>query len=263
MLTYEQAGDMLDDLVDELPEEIFKNLNGGVSFVDEAVRDDDGRYTLGMYFHDKMGRHIELYYGSFVELYGDMDDETFRRRLKSTLHHELTHHIENQAGDRSLERWDERQAELCGFNGIDVGSILFVCDDNALSMAAEAVFNANKQGHSAVVTAYSAGLSAGNVLAPKFVKACENLNIGLPNRIPVEITRELLSSYDIALCMTLAQTDELSRRYQDLDERVMCLAEDDIKPPALALGWKKTLERLSDEVLAVIDELEQEAADAF
>ena len=43
MLTYEQAGDMLDDLVDELPEEIFKNLNGGVSFVDEAVRDDDGR----------------------------------------------------------------------------------------------------------------------------------------------------------------------------------------------------------------------------
>ena len=63
--------------------------------------------------------------------------------------------------------------------------------------------------------------------------------------------------------MTLAQADELSRRYQDLDERVMCLAEDDIKPPVLALGWKKTLERLLDEVLAVIDELEQEAPDAF
>lgn len=124
MLTYEQAGDVLDELVDELPGEIFKNLNGGVSFVEDAVRDEDGRYTLGMYFHDKMGRHIELYYGSFVELYGDMDDETFHRRLKSTLHHELTHHIENQAGDRSLERWDERQAELCGFNGINVKSIL-------------------------------------------------------------------------------------------------------------------------------------------
>lgn len=36
MLTYEQAGDVLDDLVDELPEEIFKNLNGGVSFVEDA-----------------------------------------------------------------------------------------------------------------------------------------------------------------------------------------------------------------------------------
>lgn len=124
MLTYEQAGDVLDDLVDELPEEIFKNLNGGVSFVEDAVRSDDGRYTLGMYFRDKMGRHIELYYGSFTELYGDMDDETFRRRLKSTLHHELTHHIESQAGDRSLERWDERQSELYGFGGIDVKSIL-------------------------------------------------------------------------------------------------------------------------------------------
>ena len=263
MLSYEQAGLVLDELADELPEGIFENLNGGVNFVEEAVVAEDGRYTLGTYFRNGMGRYIELYYGSFVELYGEMDDELFKRRLKNTLHHELTHHIESMAGDRSLEHWDDRQSELCGFNGIDVGSILFVCDDNARSMAAEAVFNANKQGHSAAVTAYSAGLSAGNVLAPKFVKACENLNIGLPNRIPVEITRELLSSYDIALCMTLAQTDELSRRYQDLDERVMCLAEDDIKPPALALGWKKTLERLSDEVLAVIDELEQEAADAF
>ena len=112
------------------------------------------------------------------------------------------------------------------------------------------------------MTAYSAGLTAGE-LAPKFVKACESLDICLPQRRPAEITRELLSSYDIALCMTLAQADELSRRYQDLDERVMCLAEDDIKPPVLALGWKKTLERLLDEVLAVIDELEQEAPDAF
>lgn len=50
MLTYEQAGDVLDDLVDELPEEIFKNLNGGVSFVEDAVRSDDGRYTLGHVF---------------------------------------------------------------------------------------------------------------------------------------------------------------------------------------------------------------------
>ena len=167
------------------------------------------------------------------------------------------------AGDRSLEHWDDRQSELYGFNGINVGSILFVCDDNTLSMAAEAVFNANKQGHSAAVTAFSAGLTAGDALAPKFVKACESLDISLPQRRPAEITRELLSSHDIALCMTLAQADELSRRYQDLDERVMCLAEDDIKPPTLGLGWKKTLERLSDEVLAVIDELEQEAPDAF
>ena len=63
MLTYEQAGDVLDDLVDDLPQEIFKSLNGGVSFLEDTKRDPDGRYTLGMYFNDSMGRYIELYYG--------------------------------------------------------------------------------------------------------------------------------------------------------------------------------------------------------
>ena len=258
MLSYEEAGAVLDELVDELPDGIFENLNGGVSFVEEAVTSEDGRYTLGTYFRNEMGRYVELYYGSFVELYGEMDDEIFRRRLKSTLHHELTHHIESMAGDRSLERWDDRQSELYGFNGIDVGSILFVCDDNVLSMAAEAVFNANKQGRSAKVTACSAGVDSANAPSAKFVKACESLGITLPQRTPTQVTRELLASYDVALCMTLEQSEQLSKQFQDLDERVMCLAEDDIKPPALALGWKKTIERLKDEVLAVIDELEQE-----
>ena len=176
MLTYEQAGDVLDDLVDELPEEIFKNLNGGVSFVEDAVRSDDGRYTLGMYFRDKMGRHIELYYGSFTELYGDMDDETFRRRLKSTLHHELTHHIESQAGDRSLERWDERQSELYGFGGIDVKSILFVCDDNSMSLVAEAVFNSSKGDYCPEIMAYSAGIDVKDEINPR-VKKCSKRSI--------------------------------------------------------------------------------------
>ena len=258
MLTYEQAGDMLDDLVDELPEEIFKNLNGGVSFVDEDVRDDDGRYTLGMYFHDKMGRHIELYYGSFVELYGDMDDETFRRRLKSTLHHELTHHIENQAGDRSLERWDERQAERCGFNGIDVKSILFVCDDNSLSAVAEAVFNSSKGDYCPEVMAYSGGISAKSNINPRVKKCCEALDIRLPRSYVVPVTRDMLERCDVVLCMTALQAQKLSDEYQDLDERIMCLADEDIYPPTLPFGWKKCVLRIEDETLAVIDELREE-----
>ena len=63
MLSYEEAGLVLDELVDELPEGIFENLNGGVSFVEEAVTAEDGRYTLGTYFRNGMGRYIELYYG--------------------------------------------------------------------------------------------------------------------------------------------------------------------------------------------------------
>lgn len=258
MLTYEQAGDILDDLADELPEEIFKDLNGGVSFLEDARRDEEGRYTLGMYFRGKMGRHIELYYGSFVELYGDMDDETFRRRLKSTLHHELTHHIESQAGDRSLERWDERQSELCGFNGIDVKSILFVCDDNSLSIVAEAVFNSSKAEYCPEVRASSAGIEVKDEINARVIKCCDALDIPLPRRYPVKISRSMAESYDVILCMTALQAQKLSEEYQDLDERIMCLADDDIYPPMLPTGWKKCVLRIEDETLAVIDELREE-----
>lgn len=258
MMTYEQAGNVLDDLVDELPEEIFRSLNGGISFLEEAKREPDGRYTLGMYFHDSMGRHIELYYGSFVELYGDMDDEAFRRRLKSTLHHELTHHIENQAGDRSLERWDERQAELCGFGGIDVGSILFVCDDNSLSLVAEGVFNSSKTEYCPEVTCISAGLSVKNEINPRARKCCESLGIPLAERAPEQVTRDMIESSDVTLCMTAQQAQTLCDEYQELEERIMCLAEEDIFPPTLPIGWKKCVLRIEDEVLAVIDELREE-----
>lgn len=258
MLSYEQAGDILDTLADELPEEIFRNLNGGISFLDQVHRDSDGRYTLGMYFRGKMGCYIELYYGSFVELYGEMDDETFTRRLKSTLHHELTHHIESQAGDRSLERWDERQSELCGFNGIDVNSILFVCDDNSLSLAAETVFNSSKAEYCPEVMAYSAGISVNDEINPRVIKCCDALGIQLPRRRPAAVTRALVQSCDVVLCMTAQQAQTLSDTYQDLDERIMCLAEDDIFPPLLPSGWKKCILRIEDETLAVIDELREE-----
>lgn len=257
MLSYEDAGDILDELMDEIPGEIFCNLNGGVSLVEESRQSDDGRYTLGTYFRNEMGKYIEIYYGSFYELYGEMSDELFRQRLENTLKHELTHHIENQAGDRSLEHWDERQSELYGFNGIDVKSILFVCDDNTLSMAAESIFNANKQGKSSVVYSHSAGLKAAEEIPSKLRKLCEGMNITL-NKIPESVTRELVESHDVVLCMSIEQCESLSKAYQDLDERIMCLAEEDILPPSLSLGWKKCIERLYDEVLAVIDELNQE-----
>ena len=58
--------------------------------------------------------------------------------------------------------------------------------------------------------------------------------------------------------MTAKQAQTLCDEYQDLEERIMCLAEDDIFPPALPIGWKKCILRIEDEVLAVIDELREE-----
>ena len=262
MLSYEQAGLVLDELADELPEGIFENLNGGVNFVEEAVVAEDGRYTLGTYFRNGMGRYIELYYGSFVELYGEMDDELFKRRLKNTLHHELTHHIENMAGDRSLERWDERQEQLCGFNGINVHSILFVADDDtSLAPSASAFFELNKGETLYDVTSSSAGLFAGGEINPKALKAGAPESVA--GHLPAEATRELVAAHDVVLCMTAAQADELSKRFQDLDERIMCLAEYDLEPPSLPFGWKKCMNTLLDEVLAVIDELNEERSDGL
>lgn len=259
MLSYEEAGNMLDAIAEELPEQIFDKLNGGVALLEESKTAEDGRYTLGTYFVNGMGRYIELYYGSFIVLYGDMDDELFRQRLKKTLQHELTHHIESLAGDRSLERWDERQAELMGFNGIDVHSILFVDDDNSLSLAAEHIFNISKTEICPDVQADSAGIE--NVSEPLnrgFLKAVQNLGPYLPETKRKAISEELIEQHDVILCMTLDQADRLSVKYQKYEERIMCLAEADITPPMLAIGWKKCVSELQDEVFAVIDEIGQE-----
>lgn len=260
MMDFEQAGCALDELIENLPEGIFKELNGGVSLIEEERKSEDGRYTLGTYFVNGMGRYIEIYYGSFIGLYGETDDELFLKRLKKTLNHELTHHVENMAGDRSLERWDERQSQLCGFGDIDVHSILFVCDDDAaLAPAAAAFFEENKGDTLSDITASSAGICAASEMNPKAIKA--GIPLSAAQHTPKTVTRELLETHDVVLCMSLGQADELSKLYQELDERIMCLAEYDITPPTLPFGWKKCMNTLLDEVLAVIDELNQERED--
>lgn len=257
MMDFEHAAYALDELTDELPEEIFKDLNGGVNLIEDEKIAEDGRYTLGTYFVNGMGRYIEIYYGSFVKLYGETDDELFVKRLKKTLHHELTHHIENMAGDRSLERWDERQSQLCGFGGIDVRSILFVCDDDcALAPAAAAFFEEYRGSSLSDIKASSAGIVAGAEVERRALKAGAPESVA--KHIPTAVTRELIAEHDVVLCMSVRQADELSKLYQDLDERIMCLAEYDIEAPTLPFGWKKCMNTVLDEVLAVIDELNQE-----
>jgi len=110
MLTFEQTQESLDNLIDALPPGIFKDLNGGVALVQDATYDENGILILGHYHVQPygLGRYVTIYYGSLTIAYGYLPPEAFIQKLKDTLHHELTHHLESLAGDRSLEIEDAR-----------------------------------------------------------------------------------------------------------------------------------------------------------
>ena len=110
MLTFEEAQMAVDELIDELPPEIFKELNCGVSVVPDTLYDSNGLLILGHYHVQPrgLGRYVTIYYGSIVLAHGHLSPDRFRDKLKYVLHHELTHHLESLAGDHSLEIEDEK-----------------------------------------------------------------------------------------------------------------------------------------------------------
>lgn len=114
ILSIDQCYDILDRLAEELPEELFHNLNGGVLLLEDEVPDPEAGedvYIMGEYCWDEMGRYIYLYYGSFVALLADEEEHVWEEELRITLRHELTHHVEGMAGERSLEYKDSKQLE--------------------------------------------------------------------------------------------------------------------------------------------------------
>ena len=108
-MTFEEAEIALDEIAAALPREIFRGLNGGYVLTPETVTDADDLVILGQYHYEPngLGRYITVYYGSIFEAYGRLEAKDFRIKLKEILHHELTHHLEDLAGDNSLEIQDE------------------------------------------------------------------------------------------------------------------------------------------------------------
>lgn len=106
-----QVGDILDHLAEELPEEFYRDLNGGILLVPEAKRSPHGPDLLimGEYIRSSLGRMIKIYYGSFEQMYSHLDEQQLTEQLREVLRHEFTHHIESLAGERGLEIKDEIQ----------------------------------------------------------------------------------------------------------------------------------------------------------
>jgi len=105
MLSFEEAQIALDEQMDALPPEIFKGLNCGVALIPDTIYDENGLIILGQYHVEPrgLGRYVTIHYGSICAAHGYLDALGFREKIKYVLHHELTHHLENLAGDRSLE----------------------------------------------------------------------------------------------------------------------------------------------------------------
>lgn len=113
MIEIDEVEKILEEIAADLPQEFYKELNGGILLLPEAKLNRTGRkrdlYTMGEYHVNRsMGRYIVIYYGSFEQLYGNLDREALKRKLAHTLKHEFTHHLESLAGERGLEKKDEK-----------------------------------------------------------------------------------------------------------------------------------------------------------
>ena len=115
VLTIDEVNEILDEQAERFPEVLFDELNGGINLLEEAVPDPEfpegEMYILGEYCDDMLGRYINLYYGSFAAVLAEEPREVWEEELRITLRHELTHHVEGLAGERSLEYKDSAQLE--------------------------------------------------------------------------------------------------------------------------------------------------------
>lgn len=115
MISYEECGEMLDEIADQLPCELYRELNGGI-ILDRGFRIhpcavDNDLYILGVYIRDNLGKRIVLYYGSFIRVFKDKTKDEYFEHLKKTLRHEVLHHNEYLAGCKELIFYDDKRIE--------------------------------------------------------------------------------------------------------------------------------------------------------
>ncbi|AOY78273.1 hypothetical protein CLFO_02460 [Clostridium formicaceticum] len=109
----DEVHDMLDEIAEEIPKDFFRELNQGILLLPQhkihpESRARDKLYIMGEYHKNITGRQIIIYYGSFKRFYQEISKERLYQKLKDTLLHEFTHHLESLAGEKGLEIKDAR-----------------------------------------------------------------------------------------------------------------------------------------------------------
>jgi hypothetical protein len=120
VMTFDMFQQTTQEMMAEIPEEFTQGLQGLHIFQKtKAERDLPDVYRLGEYLdpgpdqflggNQGLGRHIALYYGSFLTIAKGDSDLDWEEQLWETLTHELQHHVESLAGDRTLIDIDHRR----------------------------------------------------------------------------------------------------------------------------------------------------------
>ena len=118
MISLAEYRTIVSELINELPDEFFEKLSGGVIVSEAAVVPAYARkndlYTMGEYRMYSGVRQIVLFKGSFDRAYPNADYEKAKEILRGVLRHEMRHHLEFLGGVRgasSLEAEDERKKQ--------------------------------------------------------------------------------------------------------------------------------------------------------
>ena len=113
MYTIDQTNDILDEIADAMPFELYRELSGGILLMPEAKLHPksigNDLYILGEYCRSSIGTCIKIYYGSFARVYSHLPLDMYKEKLRAVLAHELRHHNETLAGYKDLILYDEDQ----------------------------------------------------------------------------------------------------------------------------------------------------------
>ena len=108
----------VDAVLESLPPELFRQLNGGVLVRPEAKEDGDA-LIMGEYIEDPdLGSLGLLYYRSSAEALEGASQEEWEEEIEETVIHELRHHVESLAGVDYLAR-EEEMEYLQDADGVD------------------------------------------------------------------------------------------------------------------------------------------------
>ena len=121
MISIEEYRKIVSELLDELPEEFFRELSGGVIVSEALVIPDYAKgndlYTMGHYQIYSGVRQIVLFKGSFDRAYPQVDATEARNILRGILRHEFRHHLEflggiHNSSSLEVEKKKKKQAYL-------------------------------------------------------------------------------------------------------------------------------------------------------